>query len=168
MADPLSIAASVAGLLTISYQVISGLTTSASAIMHTPKSLQRVVAEVAAVNCILGEVQKLIAWQSDAERPNNPSLGLVQLDHLVTTLTGCVLVFSELEKHIDDLVGAESGSSGSAGSKPRIVWERILWTRKENDIERLMDDLHRHKTSLSLILTIIQWWVTRPNRVLIL
>ncbi|KAK4141247.1 uncharacterized protein C8A04DRAFT_31225 [Dichotomopilus funicola] len=154
MADPLSIAASVAGLLAISSKVIFGLNTFASAISHTPKSLQRVVAEVVAVNRILGEVQRLIAWQSDAERPNNPSLDLVQLDQLVTTLTGCVLVFSELEKHMDDLVGMESGVSGS---KPRIVWERMLWTRKEDDIEKLMDDLHRHKTSLSLMLNIIQW-----------
>jgi hypothetical protein len=151
MADPLSIAASVVGLLAVSSKVIFGLTTFASAIKHTPKSLQRVVAEVGAVNCILGEVQKLIAWQSDGERPNNQRLDLIQLDHLVTTLTGCVLVFSELEKHIDDLVGADSGS------KPRIIWERISWTRKEDEIGKLMDDLHRHKTSLSLMLTIIQW-----------
>lgn len=151
MADPLSIAASVAGLLAVSSKVIFGLTTFASAIMHTPKSLQRVVAEVGAVNCILGEVQRLVSWRSDEERPNNPRLGSIQLDHLVTTLAGCVLIFSELEKHIDDLVGAESGS------KPRILWERISWTRKEERIGKLMDDLHRHKTSLNLMLTIIQW-----------
>ena len=152
MADPLSIAASVVGLLAVSSKVIFALTKFASAITHTPRSLQRVVAEVGAVNCILGEVQRLIAWQSDGERLNNSRLGLIQLDHLVTTLTGCVLVFSELEKHLDDLVGAESGS------KPRIIiWERISWTRKEDEIGKLMDDLHGHKMSLNLMLTIIQW-----------
>lgn len=125
--------------------------------MHTPKSLQRVVAEVGAVNCVLGEVQRLVSWRSDEERPDNPRLGLIQLNQLVEILTGCVLVFSELEKHIDDLVGAESGS------RPRIIWERISWTRKEDQIGKSMDDLNGYKMSLNLMLTIIQWWVTYLN-----
>ncbi|KAH6617406.1 hypothetical protein F5144DRAFT_392021 [Chaetomium tenue] len=150
MADPLSVAASVVGLLAVSHKVFISLNSFASIIMHTPKSLRRAVAEVHAVNGILGKVQKLIAWQSDAERPNNPGLDLIQLDHLVTTLTGCVLVFSELEKHIDGFEVAKSGS------KQRIIWERVSWARKEKDIEKLMDDLHQHKTSLSLMLTIMQ------------
>ncbi|PVH90953.1 hypothetical protein DM02DRAFT_636446 [Periconia macrospinosa] len=147
MASPLSIATSLAGLLSLSSNILIRLTPFATKINKTPKSIQRVVAEVGAVNDKLGEVQKHM-WSCIEERPNGEGLELISLDHVEVTLTGCMLVFSELEKHMD------SPEAKVLDTKP-TVQELILWAKKAN-IENLVQDLQRLKTSLSLMLTIIR------------
>ena len=155
MADPLSIAASVAGLISLSGQIISVLYTFAASATEARKSVTRILSEIKTMNAIFGQVQDFM-WGVVDEPPDNSTLSMISLDHLVTTLTGCVLVYSKLEKHFSEMAGL-AGLANISGLV--VVWEKIKWAQKEPDILALLGELERHKSSLDLMLSIIQWCV---------
>lgn len=72
---------------------------------------------------------------------------LITVNDLVVTLTGCVCTFSELQTEIKDL---KSGSGMS-------VLDRAKWATKQSVIFSLFDRLQQHKSSLTLMLTVLQW-----------
>lgn len=155
MADPLSLAASVTGLISLSAQITSVLYSFATSALEARKSVDRVLSEMQTMNSIFSQVQGFI-YSASEESSDTERLLMISLDHLVTTLTGCVLIFSQLEKHINELVGL-TGLANVAGMA--IVWEKVKWATKEPEIGILVEDLQRHKSSLNLMLGIIQWWV---------
>ncbi|KAF8532640.1 hypothetical protein BDD12DRAFT_674917, partial [Trichophaea hybrida] len=132
--DPLSIAASVAGLLTVAGKLSSVLYGLIMAGHDASQAISRVSAEIRAMSPIFLQVQDFVLNGEDEARRS-----MISLRDLVTTLTGCVLVFSELEKHISEV-------EKSPG---------IMWAKKEPEIKVLMEDLQRHKLSLNLMLSII-------------
>jgi hypothetical protein len=134
--DPLSIAASVAGLLTVACKLSSVLYGLIMAGHDASQAISRVSAEIRAMSPIFLQVQDFVLNGEDGARRS-----MISLRDLVTTLTGCVLVFSELEKHISEV-------EKSPG---------IMWAKKEPETKVLMEDLQRHKLSLNLMLSIIQW-----------
>ena len=77
-------------------------------------------------------------------------LSLIQVEHVTVTLTECVMTYSEL----DALLKALHVDQGSLK-----VWDRAMWLLKKEDIERLVGRLQNHKSTLGLMLQIIQWWV---------
>ena len=74
---------------------------------------------------------------------------MVSVDHLVVMLTGCVVAFTELEAELDGL-----GDLDDMG-----LWDRVMWARKEQTIETMLERLGVHKASLSLMLTILVWYL---------
>lgn len=157
MGDPLSIIASIAGLVTISAQIARVAKSLYDSGKDAPISINKVKEEMEDMNLIFCEVQLFISGAS--KKPDRSRLTMISLDHLVATLSGCVLVCSSLEKTLGDVSGiAESGPKGwnRALAVERIKW--ALW--KEADAMVVIEDLQRHKLSLSLMLNIIQWYVT--------
>lgn len=71
----------------------------------------------------------------------------ILVEHLVATLIGCVITYSELEAIVDNL---------GIGSSVMRVYDRTRWALKENEIRDILQQLQNHKSSLGLMLTILQ------------
>jgi hypothetical protein len=138
--EPLSIAASITGILTPAVRVSSLL----MQIKDAPTTLTAVLTEVNHMRIIFTALQKFL---DRAARVARPRAALIQLEDVVVILTQMVLVFSELEMLIAPLPARDSLSG----------WRRLNWSRQEAGILRLINQLQRHKISLLLLLQIIQW-----------
>ncbi|KAL8994336.1 MAG: hypothetical protein Q9169_005663 [Polycauliona sp. 2 TL-2023] len=141
MADPLSIAAGVVGLLTAAAQISSLLVEFTSSSRNAPGTAQTVLTEVGDIEETLSHLQKFLLGNG---RSNRSGARLLQIDHVVKIITGCVLTFSELEKLLDTLVVDGKG-----------VLNRMQWARKEKTINHLIQRLQNHKGSLSIALHVL-------------
>ncbi|RSM02188.1 hypothetical protein CDV31_011032 [Fusarium ambrosium] len=147
MADPLSIAASIAGLLSTTGQIAKFLGPYVSAAKETPQITAHVYSEVQSTQVILAGLQDL-----------TQNLGAIQARHaaliavhqVVTILTDGVLLFSELEAVVRSLPPRE-------GSDQRLpLRARLLWARKESTFTPLLTRVQSFKSSMTLILMILQ------------
>ncbi|KAK0747087.1 hypothetical protein B0T18DRAFT_165014 [Schizothecium vesticola] len=146
MADPLSVAASVAGLLTAAAAICKVLAPYASAVRDTPQVALQVRAEIEEASIFLGTLQGLAS--NLATLPTQRTL-LIQVDHVVAILTNGVLVFSDLETCVGDLPTPDVSSAPA-------LRRRLQWTRKENDLKPILGRLQGFKASVSMILGILQ------------
>ncbi|KAM5350267.1 hypothetical protein ACJ41O_006772 [Fusarium nematophilum] len=144
--DPLSVATSIAGLLSAAGQVAKFLSPYASAIKDTPQIAARVHAEVKAISIIFSALQALT--QNLASIPAERA-GLIRAEQIVTVLTDGVLLFSELEEAVRLLP-----SQKSAGQRLGLRG-RQQWARKEGDLTAFLTRLEGFKSSASLILAIL-------------
>lgn len=146
MADPLSVAASVAGLLSAAGYIAKVHGPSIAAARDTPKIWAEVNSVVQAT-IILSAFQKLA--NSMASIPARHA-ALVRLDQLVAALTNGVLIFSELEVSVGSLPLAEPSITRLA------LRTRLQWARKETELADLVTRLQGFKLSISRILTTLQ------------
>jgi len=142
--DLISVAASVAGLLQVGAKVIGFL----SSVADAPTFVRHVLTEVRALRIIFRRLQTFIANSGSYDQDHASQ---VDIDDLVAILTGCVCSFSELDDVLD---GCDSGSGDANG--PRLnLWDRARWATKEQDLIRILRILQSHKTSLSLLLSML-------------
>jgi len=137
--DPFSVAASIAGILTLSGDIIQVLYSFGKNAFEAQESVNRVLSEIQIVKAVFSEIQHFL--QTDFGEVDAVRLSLIPLHE--TLLDGCETIFIKLKKHIIDEEG-----------KP-TMWERVIWAAKESEIEGLMGNLQRHKSSLDLILGIM-------------
>lgn len=142
--DPLSVVASVVGLLAAGRKVAS-LFTVITKCKDSPVLAQSITREVIDISAVLGRLQDFVGSRTTvaAERGN-----LIQLDQLLTTLTGCVTTYSDLQSILTTLNISEDMG----------VFDRIKWMRQEGSLNTLVQRLQSHKLSLTLMLTILQWY----------
>ena len=143
--DPLSVTASVAGILKAAVEVVSIVGT----VKDAPESARSIMVEVTHIKIVISALQKFIdrSTRLDAQRA-----ALIQLEDVIVILTQTVLVFSELEAIVKSL--SLNGGVGLSGLRGRIAW-----TWQQTAALRLASQLQQHKTSLSLVLQIMQWCV---------
>ena len=154
MSDPLSIMGSVAGLISLSASLLSTMKRLSDSYRDAPTSVQGVIAEVQDMNLIFCQVQLFIA--GTGKQPNHQRLTMISVHSLIATLTGCSLVYSRLYEYVCNLVGqnmANTHPNAFEFKLDRVKW--VLW--KEAEVMVVVEDLQRHKLSLNLMLTIIQW-----------
>ncbi|OQE37355.1 hypothetical protein PENCOP_c010G07881 [Penicillium coprophilum] len=135
--DPLSVAASLAGLITISTQIIN--------IIHTIKSknnkeLEALSREIHAVRGILSQIQQIVQFQSAKPAKNSE-----WLDALSATLDDCGDTYLQLQKSLQSLVSS---------SRLEALKKRVKWTLKEKDIQESLRKVESYKLSLDLLLSI--------------
>jgi cell division control protein 24 len=151
--DPLSIAASIAGLLSAAGQVGKLLGPYIDAARETPKIIVQVHSEAQSVALILTALQEL------SQKLGSVSLSkyarLVQLDHLIAVLTDGVLLYSELES-----TAASLPAIGPGNLAPSLL-AKFQWTRKEAALTGLVTRLQGFKSSITLILMILQRYIPR-------
>jgi hypothetical protein len=150
--DPLSVTASVIGILTAAGKIASLLGSAASSWSEAPPLLRTTHEEICGVRRALECVSEYLDHAADAAPERR---ALIRLDDLVMTLTEGVLTFSELER----LLGLDNKLADDNSNSPKETSfkERIFWVRHETAIERLVTQLQRHKSSLTLMLSILQW-----------
>ena len=139
--DPLSIAASITGILAAAAQVSSLL----SQIREATASVAAVLSEIEHIKIVFRALQSFVDRTRTVTRYRAT---LIQIEDFTVILTQTVIVFSELETLITPL----SASSGRSS-----IRRRLNWSRQEAGVNRLVNQLQRHKTSLSLLLQVIQW-----------
>ncbi|KAK1834666.1 hypothetical protein QBC39DRAFT_7482 [Podospora conica] len=140
MADPLSIAASVAGLAAVAGKVVKILYNFVSDIDDAPHSARSTLDTVnetrlalEAIRHLVETIESVSAWRKT----------LISLEHVGLTLSNCIMTLSELEA----LVVIDDDAS---------FFQRIHWVRVEGKVQRLLPRLESQKTSLSLMVTVLQ------------
>ncbi|KAI1743451.1 hypothetical protein F4680DRAFT_408265 [Xylaria scruposa] len=165
--DPLSVTASVAGLLTAAHEVAKLLGPYVSASRETPSIAAHVRDETESTRTILIGLQTLVR-----ELSGRVSLGgaLVSVDQVVAILTSGVLLFAELEGAVQGLVAALpspptegestkriSGILGLSPTQHRLpLRARMKWVRQEESLKPLLERLQGFKVSVTVVLTLLQ------------
>jgi hypothetical protein len=144
--DPLSVAASVAGLLALAGKITSVLSTASSA-RTASITATHILNETQSLKYIFTQLKNLMSHPTLARHDR---LGMVSVDELVAMLTGCVMVFSELDEELKGL-----GENDEMG-----YWDRFKWEQKESTLKKIIERLAVHKASLNFMLTLLVWWVS--------
>ena len=142
--DPLSVSASIIGVLAAAAKVSSVLITFAQNTKAVPRLAQTVLADITGLSTVLSHLQTYLLGNTT---PSKSRASLILVEQVIVTLTECVITFSELE----DVLGT---------SKDMGVLDRIKWAMKESKISDIQRRLQSDKSSLTLMLTILQWFVT--------
>jgi hypothetical protein len=143
--DPLSVTASIVGILAASGKVIEIIGPVVGALKDTAKSAATVHAEVSSSRIILSALQRLFA-----DLGNTPvkRRELIQIDQLIATLTDGILIFNELEPLVVRL-----------GSSTENLRARMRWALKGDPLESFVFRMQLFRSSISVMLNILQWYV---------
>ena len=142
--DPLSVAASIVGLLTAAASITSLIYRVSTASIFSG-ILYDILQEVEETKIILGQIQTFFVKPETVSRSG---AALLLVEQIIVVLTTSVMTYSKLEKTIEPL----RYQSTVGGATKR--WE---WTRKKSEVSRLFQRVQSSKTSLNLMLTILVW-----------
>ena len=158
MADPLSIAASVAGLWAVAEKILSMGNELCSTVKNAPDSIQAVIEEMRQMHGIFRQVQRLISGTSI--RPAHNRLMMISIYDLQTTLSGCVLVCDRLNKKLSEVLGLDSPNPPLILGRVVPARERVKWALwGGSEASAILGELQRHKLSLNLMLNILHSYV---------
>jgi Fungal N-terminal domain of STAND proteins len=142
--DPLSLAASVIAIIQLADRIISVCKDYVTTVKDAPNDLRTIFIEVGSVKCVF-ELLELVIPRGDND--NAP----VILEKLRTSngpIEGCKQALTAL----DSLFPLECPARG----KRRIILRSLkdlAWPFKEGKARRLLEDIGRHKATISLALT---------------
>jgi len=142
--DPLSVAASVVGLLVATAKASQVLTTFIFSVKNAPSLAEHVLLEVSSMSASLAQVQGFLTGSKSGSQVRTR---LIMVDQIVITLTACVMNFSELESILTSL----------NLNQPQQKWARVAWARQESSLTALLERLKWSKVWLTLILTTLTW-----------
>jgi hypothetical protein len=148
MADGLSIAASVTGLLAVVGNISTIIYEFVSSVADAPKSARDTLAAVEEMRLVLTSIQQ--AQDNGLSRIPENRKKMVHIKNLVIIVRESIISLSELEAIVT--LAARTDGRRSKRSK-------IKWVLEQEKIERCVQRLESHKTSLSAILGILHWSV---------
>ena len=143
--DPLSVTMAIVGLLTASHQISSAIGNLVSKSKSAPKEIQDVKSTVDTIRSVLIQLQMLLLGRAQVDRQRT---SLILVEQIVITLSACVATFSELDVFVGTL-----DSDATLG-----LMDRIRWATKTSTIKEHLQKLEMHKSSLTLMLTILTWY----------
>ena len=144
MMDPLSVVASIAGILGAAAQISTSISTLIEKSRKAPKDIRKVKDEVDTIRSVLHQLQ---AFLLGSAKTNRARTSLILVDQVVVTLSACVSTFSELDVTVGTLVSDERLG----------LMDRLRWGSKASAIDECLKNLQTQKSSLTLILTILTW-----------
>ena len=144
MMDPLSVVASIAGILGAAAQISTSISTLIEKSRKAPKDIRRVKDEVDTIRSVLHQLQALLLGSA---KTNRARTSLILVDQVVVTLSACVSTFSELDVTVGTLVSDERLG----------LMDRLRWSTRASAIDECLKNLQTQKSSLTLILTILTW-----------
>ena len=140
--DPLSVSASIVGILSAATKVSSVLYNFVQNAKGAPKLAQTVLAEVNGLSTALGHLQTHILGLATSSKSR---ASFILVEQVIVTLADCVTTFSELEAVL-----------GTARVESELcVLDRVKWASKESKIADIQRRLQSNKSSLTLMLTIL-------------
>ncbi|KAF4958788.1 hypothetical protein FGADI_2132 [Fusarium gaditjirri] len=146
MSDPLSVAASIAGLISITVEAVKFLSPYVSAAKETPQVAAHVYAEVQSTQFILMGLQSLTKNLGSVKVQHAELIGVNQV---VAVLTDGVLLYSELHKELQSLRAKD-------GAEKVPLRRRLQWVWKESTFVSLLNRLQSFKSSMTLVLMILE------------
>jgi len=145
MADPLSIAASVAGLLSVAGKISTVITSFVLSVTDVPDSARTALFAVDGMRLVLSSIRQLLDRLSEMRRDRKE---MIHITHLVVVFRETILSLSALEAIVCPAAGN--------GAKPS-KWDRAKWLLEEEKISRAVQSLESHRALLSTMLNILQW-----------
>lgn len=142
--DPLSIAASIVGLLAAASKVSSLITVIIGRAKEARRQAENVLREVNDIRLCLAQLQIFLSESTVASASHAK---LVMVDQIMVVLTACVITFSELEEVVTTL----------QVDQPLRVPMKVRWAMKEQEVLRLLSRLQNSKASLNFMLTALTW-----------
>jgi len=142
--DPLSVLASVTGILNVAAKVTQVLSDFIQKERGAPTSCRNIIAEVSALSVCLAQLAPILQGTEQAPQSRQAAISLGQV---IVVNTSCVLTLSELEKILDSF----------KLNQPMPTLDKVRWTRTEPTIIGILDRIRASKSSLNLILTILTW-----------
>ncbi|KAH7226970.1 Pleckstrin homology domain-containing protein [Fusarium oxysporum] len=146
MSDPLSVATSIAGLISITVEAVKFLSPYVSAAKETPQVAAHVYSEVQSTQVILMGLQSLTKNLGSVKVQHAALIGVNQV---VAVLTDGVLLYSELHKELQSLQAKD-------GAEKVPLRGRLQWVWKESTFVTLLNRLQSFKSSMTLVLMILQ------------
>jgi len=151
MADPLSIAAGVIGLLATSTKIVKTLSDVCASISDAPESARSVLVAVETTKLSLNSIKDL--FDTIATLPPERK-ALIRLDHIAVTCSQCVLTLSELEELVCKQLLKNGGS----------LFDRIRWSWGEKRVLSLLPRLESQKNCIALMISVLQWYSLPTKR----
>ena len=142
--DPLSILASVTGVLAVAAKITTVVTKFIQNVGDVPTSTHSVLTEVSDLSLCLNQLTPFLRGTRTAERTRRDGISVEQVVAISTSL---VLSISELERLLDSF----------KLDLPILALARIQWVRNEERIDRILNRIRASRSSLNLILTIFTW-----------
>ena len=140
--DPLSVTMAIVGLLTAARQISSAIGNLVSKSKSAPKEMQNVKSTVDTIRSVLLQLQMLLLGRAKVDRQRT---SLILVEQIVITLSACVATFSELDVFVGTLA-----SDAKLG-----LMDRIRWATKTATIKEHLQKLEMHKSSITLMMTIL-------------
>jgi hypothetical protein len=134
----------IIGLLKAADQISSALQPLIKKAANAPKEIKEMKSSVDGIKTVLSQLQLMLIGKSQVDR-NRTSLILVE--QIVITLSACVTTFSDLDVFVETL-----GTDAKMG-----LLDRLRWATKTSTIQEHMQKLEVHKTTLTLMMTILTW-----------
>ncbi|KAL1618341.1 hypothetical protein SLS54_007318 [Diplodia seriata] len=155
MSDPLSIAASIGGLALLAKEIVQGISSVIESVRGAKAEMQKLSLSVANLYGILKSLSLVLDQlpSTDVATPGKAIFGCsATLDNIQKLLARCG---SESGNGVTPVVGASSSNSASV-AKPStwdVTKDRATWLFKKHEIEKLLDELEAHKSTLQLAMT---------------
>ena len=141
--DPLSIAASVVGILAVTGKLTSGLIDFIRRERNAPTSMHGIVSKLSALRACLTQLQPLV----QASQVSNSRASHVSVEHVIIINTSCVLTLSELDRMMDSF----------KLQRPFSPLDKVRWAKNEPKIRELLSRVRASQSSLNMILAILTW-----------
>ena len=149
--DPLSVTAAIVGILCAAAKVAPVLSSFVRNTRGASKLAQAVLDEVNGLSVVLSQLQTYLLGTASSSRSR---ASLILVEQVLVTLAECVATFSELEDVLE-IARIETDLK---------IIDRVKWAMKESIVSDIQVRLQSNKTSITLMLTILQWFaVPFPN-----
>lgn len=142
--DPLSIIASITGILAAAAKVTNVISDFVRKEKDAPQSMRSVLAELSDLTVCLVSLQPFINGVKTASRER---MSAISVEQIITISTSLVLNMNELEKLVDSFGLIESLS----------ITCRMRWVKNEDKLTGIIDRVRASQNSLNLVLTIFNW-----------
>ena len=144
--EPLSIIASIAGILSATVKISSAASSLISRWKEAPTSIHGIIAEMSALGACLAQLKPYL---QGIEAVPISRTAAISVEQIVIVTSSCVLAVSELQKPLDTL----------EPEKPLNKKTKLRWASHGKEIDTLRSRVQASTSSLNLILTVITWYV---------
>jgi cell division control protein 24 len=143
MADPLSIAGSVAGLLCIGLKVSHALGATINGTKSAPQSVNSLSRELSALCVTLGSLERILSLNNLSKYPQFPK---VDLSNVLDTMMSDFILLQVTIKTFTDM-----HTDGFA----RKMWKRLTWVFREGAVLGLRNNLEAYKSTILMTITAV-------------
>jgi hypothetical protein len=145
--DPLSVSASIAGLLTAAQQVSSVVGMILASKKTGSQEIKNIKITVDTLRSVLLQLQLLLLGRASV---NPQRASLILLDQVVVTLTACVMTFSDLDGCVKEFFSMSCDENLD-------LLASIRWASKATEVRKHLRNLEAHKSSFTLMISILTW-----------
>lgn len=148
--DPISVISGITGIIISAAGISKTLQDVWSSYQNAPSTVRYLIHECYAIN---GALSQLHGWLYDEDPAVRSNRRFIQLDLLVNTISAAMCTFTELQAKVEKLT--------PSGPTSKLMSFKFIW--EESDMQALLRQLQSHKTSLTLMLTILSRFVKKKK-----